>query len=112
MVTIKRIWHGWTTPDNADAYQRLLHDEVFPGIEAKAIRGYRHIELLRRDAGDEVEFITVMTFDSIQNVIDFQGPDYARAYVPDAARKVLKRWDQTSAHYDVEETRDYGAPSG
>ena len=68
--------------------------------------------MLRRDAGDEVEFITVMTFDSIQNVIDFQGPDYEHAYVPDAARKVLKRWDQTSAHYDVEETRDYGAPSG
>ena len=110
-MTVKRIWHGWTTPVNADAYQRLLHDEVFPGIEAKAIPGYSQIELLRRDAGDEVEFITVMTFDSIQNVIDFQGADYARAYVPDAAQKMLKRWDQTSAHYEVEETRGYGAPS-
>jgi antibiotic biosynthesis monooxygenase (ABM) superfamily enzyme len=107
IVTVKRIWHGWTTPDNADVYQRLLHDHVFPGIEAKSIPGYRQIELLRRDAGDEVEFVTVMTFDSIQNVIDFQGADYERAYVPDAAQKVLKRWDQTSAHYEVEETRDY-----
>ena len=108
MVTIKRVWHGWTTPENADTYQRLLHDEVFPGIEAKAIAGFRRIELLRRDAGDEVEFMTIMTFDSIQNVIDFQGPDYARAYVPEAAQKVLKHWDRTSAHYDVEETRDDG----
>jgi len=107
-VTIKRIWHGWTTPENAETYQRLLHDTVFPGIEAKNIPGYSGIELLRRNAGHEVEFITVMTFDSIQNVIDFQGADYERAYVPDAAQKVLKRWDQISAHYDVEEIRKYG----
>ncbi len=107
-MAIKRIWHGWTTPENAVAYEALLRDEVFPGIEAKKIPGYRGIELLRRDRDDEVEFVTIMTFDSIQNVIDFQGPDYRRCYVPDAAQKVLKRWDQTSDHYEVKETRDYG----
>jgi hypothetical protein len=116
-MTIKRLWHGWTTPENAAAYEELLRAEVFPGIEAKQIPGYRGIELLRLDrdeagdgeAGDgEVEFITIMTFDSIQNVIDFQGPDYRRCYVPEAAQKVLKRWDRTSEHYEVKETRDYG----
>ena len=106
-MAIKRIWHGWTTPDNADTYERLLHDEVFPGIEAKNIAGYRSIELLRRDLDDEVEFVTIMTFDSLQNVIDFQGEDYQRCYVPAAAQKVLKRWDQVSAHYDVKEERVY-----
>ena len=104
-MAIKRIWHGWTTPGNADAYERLLHDEVFPGIEAKEIPGYRGIELLRRDLGDEVEFVTIMTFDSIENVIDFQGPDYARCYVPDAARRVLARWDEVSKHYEQREVR-------
>ncbi len=107
-MAIKRIWHGWTTPENAAAYEGLLRAEVFPGIEAKNIPGYRGIELLRLDRGDEVAFVTIMTFDSIQNVIDFQGPDYQRCYVPDAARKLLKRWDQTSDHYQVKETRDYG----
>ncbi len=107
-MAIKRIWHGWTTPENAAAYESLLRAEVFPGIEAKKIPGYRGIELLRLDRGEEVEFVTIMTFDSIQNVIDFQGPDYRRCYVPDAAREVLKRWDQTSDHYQVKETRDYG----
>ncbi len=92
-MAIKRIWHGWTTAENADRYEIVLHDEVFQSIEAKGISGYRGIELLRRDQGDEVEFITIMTFDSIQNVIDFQGEDYQRCYVPDAAKKVLKRWD-------------------
>jgi len=69
-MATKRVWHGWTTPENADKYQNLLHDEVFPGIEAKKIPGYRSIELFRRDKGDEVEFVTIMTFDSLQNVID------------------------------------------
>ncbi len=109
-MAIKRIWHGWTTPANAASYEDLLRVEVFPGIEAKQIPGYRGIELLRLDrdqAGDgEVEFITIMTFDSIRNVIDFQGADYRRCYVPDAARELLKRWDQTSEHYEVMETRD------
>jgi antibiotic biosynthesis monooxygenase (ABM) superfamily enzyme len=107
-MAIKRIWHGWTTPENAATYENLLQDEVFPGIEAKQIAGYRSIELWRRDLADEVEFSTVMTFDSLQNVIDFQGENYQQAYVPDAARKVLKRWDETSSHYETRESRVYG----
>ncbi|MEM8961477.1 MAG: antibiotic biosynthesis monooxygenase [Acidobacteriota bacterium] len=106
-MTIRRIWRGWTTPANADTYQALLHDEVLPGIAAKEIPGYRSIDVLRRDVGDEVEFMTVMTFDSLDNVIDFQGEDYERAYVPDAAQRVLKRWDARSAHYEVRDSRSY-----
>ena len=108
-MAIKRIWHGWTTAEHADEYRNLLRDQVFPGIEAKRIPGYRGIELLRRDHGAEVEFVTIMTFDSLQNVIDFQGPEYQRAYVPTAAQKVLKRWDPVSEHYEIVETRSYGA---
>ena len=106
-MEIKRIWHGWTTPENADKYRNLLHDKVVPGIEAKNIPGYLSIELLRRDLQDEVEFITIMTFQSLQNVIDFQGEDYARCYVPEEAQKVLKRWDQYSSHYEAIEKRTY-----
>ena len=102
---IKRIWHGWTTPGNADQYQALLHQEVFPGIEAKKIPGYRGIELLRRDLPHEVEFITIMTFESLESVIEFQGEDYEKAYVPVAAQKVLKHWDPVSVHYDLVESR-------
>ncbi len=105
---IRRIWHGWTTPDNAARYEQVLREHVFPSIEAKRIPGYRRIELLRLDHNDEVEFITIMSFDSLQNVIDFQGEDYEQSYVPDAAREVLARWDRTSAHYEVREERSYG----
>ena len=106
-MAIKRIWHGWTTIENADIYEKLLHDEVFPGIEAKNIPGYRGIELLRRNLDTEVEFVTIMTFDSIDNVIDFQGEDHQRCYVPDAAQKVLKHWHQTSDHFEVKDIRTY-----
>ena len=105
---IKRIWHGYTTPENADAYERLLDAEIFPGIENKKIPGYRSIELYRRTVGDEVEFTTVMSFNSIDNVIAFQGQDYEAAYVPSAARKVLKRWDEKSTHHELITSRQYG----
>jgi antibiotic biosynthesis monooxygenase (ABM) superfamily enzyme len=104
---IIRVWHGWTTPENADGYENLLRREIFPGIAAKNIPGYRGIELLRRNIGGEVEFITQMRFDSLQSVRDFQGEDYETAYVPEKARQVLSRFDARSQHYEIKETLRY-----
>jgi len=102
---ISRIWHGWTTRANADAYEHLLREEIFTGIGARAISGYRGIQLLRRDLGDEVEFVTEMWFDSIESVRAFAGEDYDRAVVPPKAQALLKRYDARSVHYDVREDR-------
>ena len=102
---ISRIWHGWTTPANADAYESLLHREIFEGIVGRKIPGFRSIDLLRRDAGGEVEFVTIMWFDSLDAVREFAGTDYEVAVVPPAARSLLKRFDQRSAHYEVREQR-------
>jgi antibiotic biosynthesis monooxygenase (ABM) superfamily enzyme len=104
---ILRIWHGWTKPGNADTYENLLRTEIFPGIAAKNIPGYRSIELLRRDLGNEVEFITMMRFESLQSVKDFVGEDYEQSYVPEKARAVLARFDQRSQHYELKESRSY-----
>ena len=98
---ISRIWHGYTSPENADAYQTLLEREIFVGIEQRRIAGYRGIQLLRRAAGGEVEFITIMWFDDLGAVRDFAGPDYEVAVVPPSARRVLARFDERSQHYDV-----------
>ena len=106
-TAIKRIWNGWTTKENADNYENILRKEVLAGIEAKKIRGYKKIEVLKIELEDEVEFVTIMTFESLQNVIDFQGVEYKRGYIPDVAQKVLKRWDQESRHYDLIEKRKY-----
>jgi antibiotic biosynthesis monooxygenase (ABM) superfamily enzyme len=104
---IYRIWHGWTTPANADAYQRIVQDEVFAMIAQKKISGYRGIDLLRRTVGDEVEFMTVMRFDSLDNVKKFVGDDYETAFVPPQARAVLKRFDARSQHYEHIRHIDY-----
>jgi heme-degrading monooxygenase HmoA len=103
---IARIWYGWTTPQNADAYETLLRNEIFPGILAKKIAGFRRIELFRAGLGEEVEFVTVMWFDSMQAIKDFAGTDYDTAVVPPKARAVLKRFDGRSRHYEVREGRD------
>ena len=82
-------------------YQAILLDEVMPGIAARNIPGYRGFQSLRRVHGDEVEFITMMQFDSLESVKAFMGEDYAVAHIPEKARAVLSRWDERSQHYEV-----------
>jgi len=96
---IGRIWHGWTVPENADAYEALLRSEVLPGIDR--VEGFRGAHLLRRDAGDEVEFVTLTVFDSLEAVRAFAGEDYEVAVVPPEARKLLARFDERSEHYEI-----------
>ena len=102
---ICRIWHGWTTPANADAYEHLLREEIFAGISGRRIAGFRGIDLLRRAAAGEVEFVTTMWFDSLDAVRVFAGEDYEQAVVPAAARLLLSRFDARSQHYEVRERR-------
>jgi len=103
---ISRIWRGWTTPQNADAYENLLRSEIFPGIVERRIDGFRRIELYRAPAGDEVEFVTLMWFDSMDAIKAFAGADCETAVVPPKARAVLKRFEPRSQHYEVREARD------
>ena len=42
--------------ENAEAYERIVCGEVIPGIEARKIPGFRHIDLMKTDLGDELEF--------------------------------------------------------
>lgn len=102
---ILRIWHGWTTPGNADRYEELLKEEIFIGIEKRQIRGFKGIRLLRRDAGEEIEFVTIMTFDTLEAVREFAGDDYEAAYVPAKARAVLSHFDERAQHYELRAER-------
>lgn len=100
---IGRFWHGYTTPQNADAYENLLKEEIFIGIRERNIQGFQEIQLFRRELENEVEFITVMWFDSIVSVRIFAGEDYEAAVVPPKARALLSRFDERSQHYEVRE---------
>ena len=105
---IGRIWHGWTTPQNADKYEGLLKEEIFSAIAEKKVPGYKGIQLFRRPLeGEEVEFVTIMRFDSWDAVKQFAGEDYEQAYVPPAAREALARFDERSQHYEIKESLEY-----
>lgn len=98
---IARIWHGWTTPQNADKYEILLKEEIFVAIQNRRIRGFKGIQLLRREINEEVEFITIMTFDSLDAVREFAGEDYEAAVVPEKARILLSHFEERSQHYEI-----------
>jgi heme-degrading monooxygenase HmoA len=102
---ISRIWHGWTTPSNADVYEALLKEEIFVGIQDRHIRGFLGIQLLRRNVEGEVEFVTIMRFDSLDAVREFAGEDYEVAVVPPKARQVLAHFDARSQHYEIKAER-------
>ena len=103
---ICRLWRGWTTPENADAYERIVREHVIPGIEARRIAGFRHIDLMRREIGREVEFQTLMWFDSLDAIKAFVGDDYSVSHVPARAQAVLSRFDERAAHFEVLDRRD------
>jgi heme-degrading monooxygenase HmoA len=97
---IARIWHGWTKPENAEAYRRLLVEKILPGIHRVA--GYRGAYLFSRSDARESEFVTVTLWDSMDAVEEFAGSDSAHAVVPEEARRLLIRFDSRSEHYEGE----------
>jgi antibiotic biosynthesis monooxygenase (ABM) superfamily enzyme len=101
---ISRIWHGWTKHQNADKYEDLLKEEIFVGIHERHIPGYKGIQLLRRQLGEETEFITIMAFESLDSVREFAGQDYEQAVVPAKARSLLSHFDRRSQHYEIRAT--------
>jgi heme-degrading monooxygenase HmoA len=103
---ICRLWRGWTTKENAEAYERIVRGQVIPGIEARHIPGFLSIDLVRREREDDVEFMTLMWFDALSSVKEFMGEDYDVAHVPLDAQAVLADFDKRSAHYEVLDRRD------
>ena len=103
---ICRLWRGWTSANNAGVYERIVRGEVIPAIEERHIDGFRHIDLMKTDRGDEIEFQTLMWFDNLDSIKAFIGEDYAASHVPASTRAVLSRFDDRAAHYEVIDRRD------
>ena len=96
---IARVWHGFTKPEHADAYEAMLKPELLPGISK--VKGYKGSYLLRRAVGDEIEFVTIMLWDSVDAIRAVAGSDYETAVIPEERRKYLARYEAKSAHYEV-----------
>src|SRR2546430_15765527 len=98
---IARIWHGWTKSGDAKAYEDMLRDEIFPSIAARNIKGYRGAELFIHKAGNEVEFMTLLRFDSMDAVKEFAGADESKPVIYPKAEALLTRMDERSRHYQI-----------
>ena len=104
---IARVWHGYTKPEHADAYEAMLKPELLPGIGK--VKGYKSSYLLRREQGAEIEFITIMLWDSIDAIRAYAGQDYENSVVPAERRKYLSRHDAKAAHYEIVSTHKASA---
>ena len=96
---IARLWHGWTKPENANSYEKLLRTEILPGFDR--VRGYNGAYLFREDGETETEFVTLTLFEYLEAVRRFAGENYEAAVVPAEAKKLLSRFDQRSKHYQI-----------
>jgi heme-degrading monooxygenase HmoA len=95
---ITRLWRGWTASGDADAYQRFLLEELFPAM--RGIEGFRGAEVLRRRDGEEVAFVTLTRFDSLEAIRAFAGEDYEQAVIEPPARALLARHSAAAEHYE------------
>lgn len=98
---IARIWHGWTKPQDAKNYEELLRDKIFPDIARRNIRGYQGAELFIHDGHDEVEFVTLLRFDSMEGVTEFAGENQSKPVICPKAEALLTRMDERSRHYRI-----------
>jgi len=106
---ICRIWHGWTTLDNANVYDSYLQDELFPRMKRELTeRGYRGYHLLRAGKGGEVEFVTMLWFESLSSVKAFAGEDYATPLISDKAKSLLSRYTAWVEHYELSGSSHFG----
>ena len=100
---VARVWRGYAkTVADADAYEALLKPELLPGVSRK--KGYRGSHLLRRPAGDEIEFVTILFFDTLDDIKALTGPDYETAVIPPERKQYLSRFDAKAVHYEVAAT--------
>jgi hypothetical protein len=100
LLVIARIWHGWTKRQDAKTYEEMLRGEIFPSIAARKIEGYGGPELFVREEGDEVEFVTLLRFDSMDAVTEFAGPDASKPVIFPKAEALITRMEQ-ARHYRV-----------
>ena len=105
---IARVWHGTTSRENADAYESMLKPELLPGLSR--VPGFVTSYLLRRDIGDDVEFITIILFDSLDSLRQFAGPNYEESIVPEDRKPLLKHHDKLAQHYEVASVGETSPP--
>ena len=99
---IARVWRGWTTPEHADAYEKFLQEHILPGL--RQIDGYQGGYVLRQDGGNEVEFLVMNLFESLEAVKAFAGPNYTIPVIEPEAKLLLSKAEPVAHHYEIKTT--------
>ena len=96
---IARVWKGWTSPLNAEAYERLLRERVLPQLHE--LPGYQSGYILRHDGPEESEFLIINFFSSLEAVKAFAGDEISIPVFEPEARALLSRIEERVQHYEV-----------
>jgi heme-degrading monooxygenase HmoA len=104
---VARIWRGSASFENEDVYEKFLKTEFMPAVEKKNIPGYRKFQLLRKEETDEVAFITIMWFDTLEQIKAFAGEDYEKAVIHSTALSLLKKHDSHAQHFELRHELNY-----
>ncbi len=83
----------------------MLRDEIFPSIAARNIKGYRGSELFIREDENEIEFVTLLRFDSMGAVKEFAGADKTKPVIFPGVEKLLTRMEP-ARHYRIAIARE------
>ena len=96
---IVRVWRGWTTPANAEAYEAFLFEDLLPQV--KAIDGFISAEILHRVDGEEIAWVSILKFESMEHIKAFAGDAPEKAVLEPEALALLSRYDEHVNHYET-----------
>lgn len=94
------MWRGWTAVEDAQAYADFLLGSLFPSM--REIDGFVDADVLRRRDGDEVAFLTLTRFDTLDAIRAFAGDDYEVPVLEPEALALLSRYDERAAHFETD----------
>jgi heme-degrading monooxygenase HmoA len=103
---IIREWRGRTTRARSSGYPEHFRNEVIPGL--RKIQGFLGASLSQRLSDDQVEFVVLTRWTSMEAIRAFAGPALEKAVVEPGAIAALTDYDATVRHYEVLENISSG----
>ena len=96
---ITRVWHGRTSPENAEKYlQFLLHDGTREYWETTGILS---VKIWQRKEEDCCHFWTVTEWTNIEAIKDFAGEDYEKAKYYPFDSGILLEFEEKVVHCET-----------
>jgi heme-degrading monooxygenase HmoA len=96
---IARMWRGSAIRERADDYVKHLQQSVVP--ELRQINGFKEVYLLRLDSSEDVEFVVLTLWESMEAIRKFAGENPEVAVVAPAARVLFREYDAEVNHFEI-----------